>query len=77
VVDKIAAIKLLIEKECRTEGREIDLEADGGINLNTAPMVVKAGAKALVCGAAIFKAVDIQKAVEELRKVAGKAGKKE
>jgi ribulose-phosphate 3-epimerase len=34
--------------------RKIDLEVDGGINSETAPLVVKAGANVLVAGNAIF-----------------------
>jgi len=33
---------------------DIELEVDGGINVNTAPRVVKAGASMLVAGAAIY-----------------------
>jgi ribulose-phosphate 3-epimerase len=36
-------------------GRDIMLEVDGGINPDTAPLVVKAGADALVAGSAVFK----------------------
>lgn len=45
---KIAQAKALIG------GRRIDLEVDGGINPETAPQVVKAGANVLVAGNAIF-----------------------
>jgi ribulose-phosphate 3-epimerase len=33
---------------------DIELEADGGINKNTAPKIVKAGASMLVAGAAVY-----------------------
>jgi ribulose-phosphate 3-epimerase len=49
-------------------GKEILLEVDGGIDYNTAATVVKAGAKILVAGAAIFGAPDIGGACEELRR---------
>jgi ribulose-phosphate 3-epimerase len=35
--------------------RPIDIEVDGGITAETAPMVVRAGANALVAGSAVFK----------------------
>ena len=35
-------------------GKPIDLEVDGGINVETAPVVVAAGADALVAGTATF-----------------------
>ncbi|MDX1425321.1 MAG: ribulose-phosphate 3-epimerase, partial [Kiloniellales bacterium] len=36
-------------------GRAIDLEVDGGINFETAPEAVAAGADLLVAGTATFK----------------------
>jgi ribulose-phosphate 3-epimerase len=45
---KIKQAKALIGR------RKIDLEVDGGINPETAPLVVKAGANVLVAGNAIF-----------------------
>jgi ribulose-phosphate 3-epimerase len=49
MVDKVARVKALIG------GRPIDLEIDGGITPETAPLVTKAGANALVAGSAVFK----------------------
>jgi ribulose-phosphate 3-epimerase len=49
MVDKIARIKRMIG------ARKIDIEVDGGIAHETAPLVVAAGANALVAGSAIFK----------------------
>ena len=36
-------------------GRTIDLEVDGGINFETAPKAIAAGADLLVAGTATFK----------------------
>jgi ribulose-phosphate 3-epimerase len=36
-------------------GRPIDIEVDGGISPETAPLVVRAGANVLVAGSAVFK----------------------
>ncbi|WND04118.1 ribulose-phosphate 3-epimerase [Temperatibacter marinus] len=36
-------------------GREIDLQVDGGVNMETAPQVITAGADLLVAGSATFK----------------------
>ena len=47
-VTKIRQARALIGR------RKIDLEVDGGINPETAPLVVKAGANVLVAGNAIF-----------------------
>ena len=49
MVDKIARIKRMIG------ARKIDIEVDGGITHETAPLVVGAGANALVAGSAVFK----------------------
>ena len=48
MLDKIATIREM------TGGRDITIEVDGGINLETASQVVAAGATALVAGSAIF-----------------------
>lgn len=47
---KIQQIRALIDKS----GRDIELEVDGGINMETARQVIAAGANVLVAGSAIF-----------------------
>ena len=49
VVDKIARVKNLVGN------RPIDIEVDGGVTAETAPLVAKAGANVLVAGSAVFK----------------------
>jgi ribulose-phosphate 3-epimerase len=49
VVDKIARIKAMIGD------RRIDIEIDGGVTPETAPLVAAAGANVLVAGSAVFK----------------------
>ena len=49
VVDKIARVKKLVGN------RPIDIEVDGGVTAETAPLVAKAGANVLVAGSAVFK----------------------
>lgn len=46
---------------------EIDIEADGGINLKTAERVKNAGANILVAGTAILKAADYKVIIDELK----------
>ncbi|MBP1760284.1 MAG: ribulose-phosphate 3-epimerase [Firmicutes bacterium] len=46
------------------------IEVDGGINLETAPVVAKAGAHILVAGAAVFAQPDPQQAVKNIRQAA-------
>jgi ribulose-phosphate 3-epimerase len=43
-----------VRKRIDASGRDIFLEVDGGVNAETAPRVIKAGATALVAGAAVF-----------------------
>jgi ribulose-phosphate 3-epimerase len=49
VVEKVRRVKALIGD------RPIDIEIDGGITPETAPLVVAAGANVLVAGSAVFK----------------------
>ncbi len=64
MVDKISTLKKYIEEN----NIEIDIEADGGINLKTAESVKKAGANILVSGTAILIAKDYKVIIDELRK---------
>lgn len=50
LIDKISNIREMID----ASGREIDLEVDGGVNSETAKMVIEAGANVLVAGSATF-----------------------
>ena len=50
-LNKIKTIRAMID----ASGRDIDLEVDGGINSETAPKVIEAGADLLVAGSAVFK----------------------
>ncbi len=50
-----------------------ELEVDGGIDANTAPLVVKAGANVLVAGSAIFDKPDRAAAIRAIREGAEKA----
>ena len=63
LTDKIKAVHERIEK-C---GRLVDLEVDGGINLETARQVIAAGANVLVAGTAIFKEKNYGEAIQKLR----------
>jgi ribulose-phosphate 3-epimerase len=50
-LEKIHLLRSMIDK-C---GRKVDLEVDGGINFDTAPRVIAAGADILVAGTAAFE----------------------
>ena len=65
--DKIAELRA----ECNRRGLfDMDIQVDGGINLETAPIAAHAGANILVAGSAICNAADMKKAVAEIRKAA-------
>ncbi len=62
---KIARLRADLDKK----GLTAELEVDGGINTETAPRVVKAGARVLVAGAAIFGPdKTAREAIQRLRK---------
>ncbi len=51
-----AAVEKITRLRAMAGGRPIDIEVDGGITPETAPLVARAGANVLVAGSAIFKA---------------------
>ncbi len=51
--------------------RPIDLEVDGGVNVDTIKHVVDAGADVLVAGSAVFKKDNYATAIAELRSAVG------
>ena len=62
-LDKIKAIKA----ECERQGLNVDIEVDGGINAETAPQAVEAGADVLVAGNFLFSADDMGAKVREIK----------
>ena len=48
---------------------EIDIEVDGGINLETAAEAVKAGANVLVAGSAIFYSKDYGETIRKMKEL--------
>lgn len=50
MLDKIATLRAKID----AMGRQIDLQVDGGVNTETAPLAIAAGADVLVAGTAVF-----------------------
>jgi ribulose-phosphate 3-epimerase len=66
IADIIPKIRRL-RQSCNERGLTPRIEIDGGINAETAPLVVAAGADALVAGAAVYGAPDYAKAIQALR----------
>jgi len=63
-LDKIAYLRAELDRR----GLATELEVDGGINAEVAPKVVKAGARVLVAGAAVFNSeLTVKEALEKIR----------
>lgn len=65
LLPKIEKARELIE----SRGLNLDLEVDGGINLENTPKIVKAGGNILVAGNAVFGEGDISENIRKLRAV--------
>lgn len=63
IVPKIRKARQLVNKQ----HLDVDISVDCGINTQTAPLVVKAGANILIAGRAIYGQKDYKKAIEALR----------
>lgn len=68
---KIAAARKMI----KMTGRDILLEVDGGVNLETVENIVKSGANVLVAGSSIFSRKDISNALLTLKEKAEAAAR--
>jgi len=66
ILNTLEKISYLNEK-IKELGKAIDLEVDGGINEDTAPLVIERGATILVAGTAIFKQSNYASAINRLR----------
>jgi ribulose-phosphate 3-epimerase len=61
-------------KELRTRyNYAYRIEVDGGVDMNTAPELVRSGADILVAGTAVFHAGDASEAVRQLRQITAEA----
>lgn len=65
VVPKISEAALLLQKSGKSA--DIDIEVDGGVNLETLDRVIAAGGQIFVAGSAIFDGVDAPAAARRLR----------
>lgn len=62
-LDKIRRLREIISQR----GLNVDIEVDGGINLQTIHSVIAAGANVIVTGSAFFKAPDQKQYVSQLK----------
>ena len=71
MVGKIRRVRALLDER----GLAADLEVDGGINEETAGKVVRAGARVLVAGSAVFaRDMSVAEAITRVRQSIGAAG---
>lgn len=65
MIGKVQTLRKVIEEK----GLPVDIQVDGGINAETLPLVLEAGANVIVAGTAVLRG-DIAKNVETLRGLA-------
>ena len=63
-IDKVKKIKEYIE----SNNIDIDIEVDGGVNLENVEKLKEAGANIIVVGTAIINSKDYNKTIEEIKK---------
>ena len=65
-IEKAAEVRAMLDKA----GVEAIVEVDGGVNLQTAPKLVAAGADMLVAGSALYGAADARAFIEQVKETA-------
>lgn len=68
-MDKVTALREEIDRR----GLDVDVQVDGGINIETVSVAADAGANVFVAGSAVFGVPDAEKAIHALRSLAGSA----
>lgn len=63
MMPKVSAIRRMLD----AENPDCELEVDGGVSPDTAPVCIDAGANVLVAGSAVYKAEDIPARIAALR----------
>ena len=66
VLDKVRVARRVIDEQ----GLDAEIEIDGGINVDTAPLAAEAGVDILVAGSAVFRARDPLAAAREIKAAA-------
>jgi ribulose-phosphate 3-epimerase len=65
VIPKIKEVSELVH----AHGLNVEIEVDGGVNAETAPLCIEAGANVLVAGSAIYGKKDLKDAISSIRGV--------
>ncbi len=66
MMPKVVAVRA----EANRRGLDLDIQVDGGVNLQTAALCGKAGANVLVAGSAVFGSPDPKETIAQLRAAA-------
>jgi ribulose-phosphate 3-epimerase len=66
VLDKVRVLRAAIDEQ----QLDVEIEIDGGINVDTAPLAARAGVDILVAGSAVFRAPDPLAAARDIRAAA-------
>ncbi|MDX7995634.1 ribulose-phosphate 3-epimerase [Bacillus subtilis] len=64
VLPKIKEVKRMADEKGK---KDLLIEVDGGVNKETAPLVIEAGANLLVAGSAVYGQSDRKKAISEIK----------
>lgn len=64
-IKKIEKLKAMIDER----GLKLDIEVDGGINLNNVKRVVDVGANVIVAGSAVFRCDDVDGRIKEFKRI--------
>lgn len=59
----------IVSEKIKKSGYDIDLEIDGGVNLENVGKIKEAGFNVLVSGSTIFKSVDIETVINDLKTI--------
>ncbi len=62
-LEKVSQLKTILKKEQLS----VDIEVDGGVTVENAPALVKAGVDVLVAGSTVFSSKDIPKTINALK----------
>ena len=57
----------IIREEINKRGLQVDVQVDGGITPQNAPLAIESGANVLVAGSSVFKAENRAEAIDKLR----------
>ncbi|HEY0847222.1 MAG TPA: ribulose-phosphate 3-epimerase [Noviherbaspirillum sp.] len=70
-LDKIRAVRGMIDRQREAGGRDVLLEVDGGVKIDNIAQIARAGADTFVAGSAIFGKPDYRAIIAQMREQLG------